>query len=189
MRDLRLVRSVLSGDHERAERWVTQEYPRIYRMLRYLTGDRETAEDLTQQAFVQAWQALPTFRGEARLDTWLHRIAYHQYTHWLRDRRTTEPLSAASGVADTRNASGLTTILVQRALDSLPHELREAFLLFYARQMSVKEIAGVLEIPVGTVKSRLFAARRAMREKLTDEPEGSVPSAAADAEATVEAIR
>ena len=170
VRDLRMVRAVLNGDKERAERWVTRQYPRVYRMLRYLSGCADVAEDLTQQAFVQAWQALPTFRGEAKLDTWLHRIAYHQYTHWLRDRRVTRPLSEASDIEDTRNADGLTTIMVSRALATLSDELREAFLLFYARQMSVKEVAAVLEAPVGTVKSRLFAARKALREKLSEGP-------------------
>jgi RNA polymerase sigma-70 factor (ECF subfamily) len=172
-----MVRAVLNGDKERAERWVTRQYPRVYRMLRYLTGCADVAEDLTQQAFVQAWQSLPTFRGDAKLDTWLHRIAYHQYTHWLRDRRTTVPLSEAAGVEDTRNADGLTTIMVARALATLPDELREAFLLFYARQMSVKEIASIFEAPVGTIKSRLFAARKALREKLSEEPDAKAVEA------------
>ncbi len=189
MRDMRLVRAILSGSSERAERWITQQYPRVYKMLRFLSGNAEVAEDLTQQAFVQAWQALPAFRGEARLDTWLHRIAYRQYTHWLRDRRPTEPLSSAAHVADERDATGLTTILVRRALDTLSTELREAFLLFYARQMSIKEIAQVLETPEGTVKSRLFAARRALRDKLMEKPDPKPQAVQAEPDAAVEALR
>lgn len=170
LRDLWWVRAVLRGDKERAERWVTREYPRVYRMLRYLTGDREAAEDLTQQAFVQAWQSLASYRGESGLSTWLHRIAYRQYTHWLRTRKETLPLSQAPELEDPRHVQGLTTILVQRALQSLSDELREPFLLYYARQMSIKEVADVLEIPAGTVKSRLFTARRLLRELLMEEP-------------------
>jgi RNA polymerase sigma-70 factor (ECF subfamily) len=186
---MRLVRALRGGDHERTERWVRQQYPRVYRMLRYLTGCREVAEDLTQQAFVQAWQALPTFRGEAKLETWLHRIAYHQYTHWLRDRRSTASLAEAADVEDPRYADGLTTILVKRALDSLSQEMREAFLLFYARQMSIKEIAAVLDIPAGTVKSRLFAARRALRELLTERPAPSGQPESVGEDARLEALR
>ncbi|MBM3494181.1 MAG: sigma-70 family RNA polymerase sigma factor [Armatimonadetes bacterium] len=138
---------------------------------------------------MQAWQALSTFRGESKLDTWLHRVAYRQYTHWLRDRRPTEPLSSAAHMEDTRNAAGLTTILVARALETLSHDLREAFLLFYARQMSVKEIADVVEAPIGTVKSRLFAARRALREQLAEKPDAPAIGATAltDEEARAEA--
>jgi len=168
--DVRLVRAMLAGDKPRAEGWVTHEYPRVYRMLRYLTGDREAAEDLTQQAFVQAWPALPSFRGEAGLDTWLHRIAYRQYTHWLRDRHETVPLSDAAPVEDAGSAKGLTTLMVQRALRTLSEELREPFLLFYGRQLSVREVAGILEIPPGTVKSRLYTARSLLRQRLTGGP-------------------
>src|SRR5215212_4157445 len=75
MGDQALVRRILGGDRAAGERWVTAEYPRIYRLLRHLTGAVETAEDLTQQTFLKAWQALATFRGEASLRTWLHRIA------------------------------------------------------------------------------------------------------------------
>ncbi len=189
MRDMRLVRAIMAGDHERAERWVTQEYPRVFRMLRYLAGDRETAEDLTQQAFMEAWQALPTFRGEARLDTWLHRIAYRQYARWLRDRRATEPLTSAAHVEDPRHAAGLTTILVQRALEALSTELREAFLLYYARQMGVKEIAAILEIPAGTVKSRLFAARRELRARLSESSDPAPQCATVEREETIKVAR
>src|SRR5690242_4149942 len=77
------ARRILNGDKVAGERLVTENYPRIYRMLRCLTGCVEAAEDLTQQTFVRAWTALETYRGEAKLATWLHRIAYHEYTHWL----------------------------------------------------------------------------------------------------------
>lgn len=167
VRDTRLARALLDGDRALAERWVAASYPGVYRMLRYLTGHRESAEDLTQQAFVAAWEALPAFRGECRLNTWLHRIAYHQYTHWLRRKRETVQLSDTI-VADPGRLEGLTTIQVWQAMDTLPDELREPFLLYYARQFSIREIAEILGIPSGTVKSRLFTARARLRQALAD---------------------
>src|SRR5438128_838675 len=153
------VDRILGGDKAAGERLVTENYQRIYGMLRSLTDHREVAEDLTQQTFTSAWQALPGFRGEARLSTWLFRIAYHEYTHWRRDRREYASLEDARDVPDLKAVIGLRTVLFARALDQLPEEMRETFLLHYERELSVKEIALVLDVPPGTVKSRLFTAR------------------------------
>lgn len=168
MLDRLWAKRILNGDKMAGERLVAENYPRIYRLLRNLTGSVETANDLTQQAFVRAWQALPNYRGEARLATWLHRIAYHEYTHWLRDRRQTVPLEAAAELIDLRAVAGLNTVLVREALARLPDEHRETFILHYIQELSVAEVALVLEVPPGTVKSRLHAARRMLRELLQE---------------------
>lgn len=166
-RDLRLARAMLNGNKERAERWVTEQYPAVYRLLQALTNDRDAAADLTQQTFLEAWRSLESYRGEARLQTWLMRIAYRQYSRWLDERRRlkecpfVEPLPA-------RADAGLVTVQVERALNALSQELREAFVLHYVREMSIREIAHLLEVPAGTVKSRLFAARRALRQMLKE---------------------
>ena len=88
----REIRRIVSGDRAAGRAFVTEHYPRVYRFLRHLTGREVVAEDLTQQTFLKAWEALPAFRGDASLATWLHRIAYHEYTHWLRGRREELPL-------------------------------------------------------------------------------------------------
>jgi len=182
--DMRRVRAMLTGDRRAAERWVVGEYPTVYRMLRSLTGTAEAAEDLTQQTFVAAWQSLGSYRGEATLRTWLLRIAYHQYTHWLRQKRESVPLDEAGHLDDPTCADGLATVMLQRALESLPDEMRETFLLFYVQEMSIKEISRLMDVPAGTVKSRLFAARKALRPLLTESPVES--EAKTDAETTVE---
>jgi RNA polymerase sigma-70 factor, ECF subfamily len=163
MHENALIKKVLRGDAAAAERLVTQHYARIYHLLRCLTGSVETAEDLTQQTFMRAWQSLAGYQGRASFATWLHRIAYHEYTHWLRARRDHLPLEAAIDIADVKAAYGLDSILVSRALMHLPTELREVFLLYYLQQLSVAEVAAVLDVPPGTVKSRLFTARKQMR--------------------------
>jgi len=166
MRESWLVKQILDGDKEAGEKLVTEHYPRIYRLLRHLTASIDNAEDLTQQTFVKAWQALATFRGEASLATWLHCIAYHEYTHWLRARREHSPLDDAVGVADESAAHELEAILFREALAQLSREHRETFLLHYVQGLSVREVAAVLEVPAGTVKSRLFVARQRLRELL-----------------------
>jgi len=166
LHDTQLVNRILKGDRAAGERVVTANYPRIYRMLRCLTGSTETAQDLTQQTFTHAWQSLASYHGKAALATWLHRIAYHEYTHWLRDRRDHLPIDSAADVADLRAAHGLDSILVSRALSHLPADHRETFLLYYVQELSVAETAEVLGIQSGTVKSRLFTARARLRELL-----------------------
>src|SRR5436305_11947940 len=133
MRDRRLVQQILDGDRAAGEKLVTEHYPRLYRLLRHLTGSIETAEDLTQQTFVRAWQGLATFRGEASLATWLHRIAYHEYTHWLRARREHLPLDEATAVVDERAAHEMEAVFLRGALAQLSAEHRETFLLYYGQ--------------------------------------------------------
>ncbi len=162
------VKRILKGDRAEGERFVSAHYPRLYRWLRNLCGDVEVAQDLTQQTFARAWQTLPGYRGEARLATWLHRIAYHEYTHWLRDRRECVGLECAADLVDLRAVQGLKTVLLRHALAKLPTDQRETFLLYYVQELSVHETALVLDVPAGTVKSRLFAARKRLRELLDE---------------------
>ena len=166
MHDSALVKRILNGDRASGERLVTVHYPRIFRFLRCLTGSADTAQDLTQQTFAQAWQALSSYRGAASLATWLHKIGYHEYTHWLRAQHDNLPLESAAEIEDLREVHGLDSILISRALAFLPADQKETFLLYYMQEFSVKEVAAMLDLPAGTVKSRLFTARQRMRELL-----------------------
>src|SRR5438477_13195972 len=94
------IRQILRGDRAAGERFVSRHYEEIFRLLCHLSGSREAAQDLTQQTFINAWQALSAFRGGSTLRTWLYRIAYHEYVHWLRSRRDHAPLDAAANMAD-----------------------------------------------------------------------------------------
>src|SRR5262245_3675359 len=99
-----MVRRILAGDSVAAERYVTEYSPRIHRLLRYLTGSDDEAEDLTQQVFIKAWQGLETFRGEASIGSWLHGIAYREYVSWLRSRKEHAGVEAAEHLPDTAAA-------------------------------------------------------------------------------------
>src|SRR5579871_1763194 len=147
VRDNALVKRILRGDRAAGEQFVAEHYPRIFRLLRYLTGERDAAEDLTQQTFTRAWQGLARFQGKSSAGTWLHRIAYHEYTHWLRGRRPQVGLEAAAEVADTVAAQGLDTVLLPSALAQLPAEQREAFLLYYVFLFTQETASEILEVP------------------------------------------
>lgn len=168
MQNRRWVQKILQGDKAAGERLVTENYPRIYRLLRHLTRNAQAAEDLTQQTFLKAWQGLPGYKGEANLVTWLHRIAYHEYTHWLRAKRPHVPLDEAIELMDPRAFEGLETLSLARALAQLSAELRETFLLFYLQELSVNEVSAILDVAPGTIKSRLFTARQRLRELLQE---------------------
>jgi RNA polymerase sigma-70 factor (ECF subfamily) len=162
--DLDLAKRIADGDAEAIQSFVARYYHSVYRFMRHLTRHVEDAEDLTQQAFVKARQEIASYRGKASLRTWLHRVALHEYTHWKRRQRKT----AALDIATPHNESGydecLEGIVLAEALQKLSEPLRVAFILFEIDQLSLEEVAGVLRLPKGTVKSRLFKARKKLSE-------------------------
>jgi len=167
-RDKWLVQRVLSGDKAAGEQLVIEHYEAIFRFLRNLTGSKEDAEDLTQQTFLRAWEALPNFRGDSSVSTWLHSIAYREYTHWLRSRREFVPLDEIVDIPDEQANRNLEAVLLRWAIYRLDPEHREVFVLHYVQGFSVSEIAKIIGVPAGTVKSRLFFARQKLRELLSD---------------------
>src|SRR5260370_42669122 len=115
-----LVQRLRQGDAEAGYRFVHEYYPGIYRHLLYLTGRRETAEDLTQETFLQAWRCLDTFDPTAFLRPWLHRIAHREFLQALRARRLEVPLDSVLEPPDPCS-TGLTGAGDLRAiLDTLP---------------------------------------------------------------------
>jgi len=162
------VQRILSGDKAAGEQFVIEHYEAIFRFLRNLTGNKEDAEDLTQQTFLRAWEALPSFRGDSSLSTWLHSIAYREYTHWLRSRREFVPLDEIVDMPDEQANQNLEAVLLRWAIYRLDPEHREVFVLYYVQGFSVNEIAKIIGVPAGTVKSRLFFARQKLRELLSD---------------------
>ena len=167
-KDKWLVQRILSGDKAAGEQFVIEHYETIFRFLRNLTGSKEDAEDLTQQTFLRAWEALSSFRGDSSLSTWLHSIAYREYTHWLRSRREFVPLDEIVDMPDEQANQNLEAVLLRWAIYRLDPEHREVFVLHYVQGFSVSEIAKIVGVPAGTVKSRLFFARQKLRELLSD---------------------
>ena len=146
------------------------------------TGDRATAEDLVQEAFLRAYRALGSFRGDAQFYTWLHRIAVNTAKNHLvanGRRPPTDDIDVAdaeqydSGVRLRDNDTPERELMrqqmeqtVMRAVEALPEELRTAITLREVEGLSYEEIAARMDCPIGTVRSRIFRAREAIEQEL-----------------------
>lgn len=155
---------------------VARYQDRIYRFLVRLTRSLDDALELTQETFLSAYQALARWRPEARFTTWLFRIARNQAFDWLRRNKRVEFVALGDeqdvGFADPAPTPDVTLESVQRlrqlerALARLPTEHREILLLREIEAMSYEDIAEVLDIRLGTVKSRIARARAGLLEKM-----------------------
>jgi len=172
--DIETARNIANGDAEVTESFVLSHYASLYRFMRQLTGHREDAEDLTQQAFIKAKQQIASYRGKASLRTWLYRVAFHEYTHWKRSRRRTQSLESAPPRVEPAYEACLDAEALLNALRRLPDPLQEAFLLFEVQELTLEETANVLRVPKGTVKSRLHNARRKLHLMLDGRQENEI---------------
>ena len=164
------------GDVAAFSELVARYQDRIYRFLVRLTRSQDDALELTQETFLSAYQALPRWRPDARFTTWLFRIARNEAFDWLRRRKLVEFVALGDeqdlDVADPAPTpdSALETVQrlreLDRALARLPTEHREILLLREIEDMSYDEIAEVLDISLGTVKSRIARARTGLLEKM-----------------------
>ena len=179
--DEQLVERAQAGDGDAFGEVVRRWERKIYALAYGITGSAEEARDATQETFINAYRNLPRFRGEAQVSSWLHRIAVNQCI--TRQRRTRvraetgleeeveagrEPsLSTAAEASPSHTSeSKQRAEAVRRAVASLPQELREVVLMKEFEELTFQEIAEALQIPLSTVKSRLYAALRQLRLKL-----------------------
>lgn len=157
---------------------VQQHNKRLYRFIFRHIGHSGDAEDLTQQAFVEAVRVYETYRGEAKLSTWLYGIAINLVRNHLNrsperiyEFQGTEVLanldSAALSVEDTICLNAERGAMWS-AMAELPTEMREVLLLVGVQELSYEEASALLSIPVGTVRSRLSRARTALRRRMRD---------------------
>ena len=140
----------------------------VYRLALHLVRDPETAEDVTQEAFVHAFRSLPRFRGTAKFSTWLYRIARNCAVDAIRKRdrrkRLERGLAEPEPVADASLRAAL-----GHAIDALPRDLREAFVVIEVFGLSYREAAAVLGVLPGTLKSRMHRTRRLLMTALGEE--------------------
>jgi len=171
LNDLQLAQRIVEDDVEAVNELVRCHFPPLYRFLRQLTGRAEDAEDLAQQTLIRARRYAARYDGRSTLGTWLHRLAYREFTHWRRRQRWTLVLRQASPVMDRGFRQVEDAIWLEAGLIQLPDGHRATLLLVAVQGLSVEEAASVLGIPVGTVKSRLHHARKRLRELLGGEQE------------------
>ena len=165
--DIELLHRAGDGDSAAFHALVDRHAQRLYRLAVSLIGNATDAEDVLQETFVGAFRGLRTFEGRSSVKTWLTRILVMQAAQWNRSRRRRvagsmdDSIPAAAGSPEA-------AMDVQAALGRLSPEHREVLALREFERMSYEEIAQVLDVPRGTVESRLHRARSELREKLKD---------------------
>jgi RNA polymerase sigma-70 factor (ECF subfamily) len=133
-------------------------------LLRLTRGDHALADDLAQESFIEAWRKRDQYRGEAPFAAWLHRIAWSRFLMTARKRKL-EPLDAADEIPGI-GADSDTKLDLERALTRLPAAQRAALTLCGAMGYSSSEVAAILELPEGTVKSHILRGRTRLRALL-----------------------
>jgi len=180
--DKKLVKRVQRGDKGAFDLLVLKYQHKIVNLVMRYVRDPELAQDITQEAFIKAYRALPRFRGDSAFYTWMYRIAVNTAKNHLAAQRRRpmnieldlqDPdqydLHAQLKETDTPEAitlSNETREAVERAIAALPEDLRTAIILRELEGMSYEEIAQTMECPVGTVRSRIFRARDAISKKI-----------------------
>ncbi len=169
MTEAQLIRQACEGDGLAVRTLYERYAPRVYAVVRRIAGEEDLAQDYAQEAWIRAIRALPTFRGDARFSTWLHRIAVNSALQALRKAETRTRREAPMPEAIPVNpAEGdvLLGDLLERAMDRLPDGMRQVLILHDVEGYTHEEIGEFLGVTSGTSKSQLFKARGKMRELL-----------------------
>ena len=168
-----LIEQAQHGDRNSYGELVRRYYPGTIQVVYRLCGDMRLAEDMTQEAFLRAWSNLPSFRPQSSLRNWIYRIAVNAALDVLRRRKEeTFEDEAVEMIPDRAMGPEAALIekerveLLQQAMRSLPEAARSVLVLREYGGLSYQEIASVLDVPVGTVMSRLNYARNRLRELL-----------------------
>lgn len=181
-KETKLIEAVLEGDGNAFRGLVETYQGRIYNIVYGMVHNRDDAQELTQDAFIKAYKKLNTFNLGTKFYTWLCRIAVNTTIDFLRKNKNKQTMSFEEGIA-VQSSSGVSDMHYESnpeqqamkeetrqqiiaAVDELPEEQRKILILKELDGLSYKEIADVLEIPQGTVMSRLYYARKKLQEIL-----------------------
>jgi len=181
--DAELVTRVQAGDKQAFDLLVIKYQRKIMRLLSRMIRDPAEIEDVAQESFIKAYRALPQFRGESAFYTWLYRIAINTARNWLASnkRAPSTPSAFENEEGETFNESDVLTDssnpesemasrqiaeTVNKAINDLPEELRNAIVMREIDGMSYEDIAQSMNCPIGTVRSRIFRAREAISQKV-----------------------
>jgi RNA polymerase sigma-70 factor (ECF subfamily) len=177
-----LIRRAIEGDPKAFE-WIVQRYrPGLYHLVLKMVRNPQEAEDIVQESFIKAYQALPSFSEEFAFSTWLYKIAINHCIDFLRKKKLPtlsldKPIEAKDGDVQrelpdrglTPEGSLLRTErhrLIQEAIERLPEHYRTVIVLRHQEEKSYEEIAQILHLPLGTVKARIFRARELLKKML-----------------------
>ncbi len=179
--EISIIKQVLGGDADAFEHIVKKYEKKVYNLaLRYLKN-RDDALDLSQEVFIQVYNNLAQFRGDSQFSTWIYRVTYNKCVDMLRKtqklRRNVVMSTDDENFFETRDRRASieedyegreTLVTVMKIIDTLPSEQRDVVILRYIKDLSYSQIADVLEIAEGTVKSRLNRARLKIKEQLKE---------------------
>jgi RNA polymerase sigma-70 factor, ECF subfamily len=190
--DESLLAAHLRGDPHAFGQLVARHERRVYGLCLRILGSREDAEDATQEAFLAALRKASTFRQAAAFTTWLYRVAVNAATDQARRRGRArlsplgpEDVGLAADPGGDPGELVATAVTVQAALAQVPEEFRVAVVLCDLYRVPYAEAAQILEVPVGTVKSRVFRGRVALAERLG---EGARPRSASPDRPTLRVV-
>jgi RNA polymerase sigma-70 factor, ECF subfamily len=159
------IRQLLSQrQKDRAFEVLLQRYQaKVFRLVFSMLGNSSRAEEVTQDAFLKIWQALQGYDGRASLSTWIYTIARNTGISHLRTEFYRKTLSLEEAPEPFAEAEPvLSRLEIERLLARLPDEQREVIVLFYLQERSIEDVATMLDLPEGTVKSHPHRARKAM---------------------------
>jgi len=166
------------GDQDAFAQLVQQHQRRVFNLVFRMLQQYEEACEVTQEAFLAAWQGLPSFRGDARFSTWLYRIAYNCALKQLEQRKRDQALQvivqAEQMVAnigqeqriDAELEAHARQAVVREHLSGLPAKYRIVLVLRHLQEMTYEEMAEILAMPIGTIKTHLFRARNLLKARL-----------------------
>ncbi len=187
--DVKLVAASKNGDQNAFALLVQRHQHRVFNLVYRMLQQYDEANEVTQETFLAAWQGLPSFRGDARFSTWLYRIAYNcclkQVEQHKRDKALETAIQAEQHLEDADSETRVDTeidahdrqTLVREQLSALPAKYRLVLVLRHLQEKTYEEMAEILAMPIGTIKTHLFRARNLLKERLQAfEPEQNTPS-------------
>jgi RNA polymerase sigma-70 factor (ECF subfamily) len=181
-----LIQKALGGNQQAYREIVNRFHDKIFGLILRMVKNRAEAEDLTQETFIKAFNSLDTFNSEYAFSTWLYKIAVNNcIDHFRKKRLKTFPIDNPINVRDNeiqrefpdrdepqpdrRIISKERNLLIEQAIDHLPEKYRKAILLRHRQDKSYEEIAEELDLPLGTVKVRIFRAREMLKKALKEQ--------------------
>jgi RNA polymerase sigma-70 factor, ECF subfamily len=172
------VKASQQGNQDAFADLVQRHQRRVFNMSLRMLQDYEDADEITQEAFLAAWQGLPSFRGEACFTTWLYRITYHCCLRQLERRKRERSLQVviqAEHILESANKENQIEdiielhdqqTIVHEQIEKLPTKYRMVLILRHFQEMTYGEMADILAMPIGTIKTHLFRARNLLKERL-----------------------
>ena len=176
--DTELVVACKAGNQDAFAQLVQRHQRRVFNLVFRMLQQYEEANEVTQETFLAAWQGLPSFRGDARFSTWLYRIAYNCSLKQLEQRKRDTALQVAVQAeqslqqescderAEAEMEAHERQALVREHLSMLPAKYRIVLVLRHLQELTYEEMAEILTMPIGTIKTHLFRARNLLKERL-----------------------